>query len=69
MRKKKREVEAEFNAITCVEVYLTLMAFSQKGIDQLRMYSEQTRTHDPNGEFEVSQGFNDGTFFKTIRCW
>lgn len=36
------------------------MSFSQKGIDKLRNYQEHLRMRHPDGEFTVSEGFDDG---------
>ncbi|KAF5352277.1 hypothetical protein D9758_011942 [Tetrapyrgos nigripes] len=45
---KKRfhaSLEAEYNAVTCIAVYILLMGFAQKGIDRLRDYHERLREH------------------------
>ena len=39
---------------------MLLMTFSQKGIDKLREYFEQTQVRYPDGEYEVSEGFDEG---------
>ena len=64
--RRRADVEAEFNALTCVELYLLIMAFSQKGIDQLRIYQDQTKMRDPYGNFEMSPGFDDGMFCSVL---
>jgi serine/threonine-protein kinase ULK/ATG1 len=56
-------MEAEHNAVTCVAVYLLLMSFSQKGIDKLRNYQEHMKMRNPDGEFIVSEGFDEGMSF------
>lgn len=61
MRRKNADVEAEYNAVTCVAVYMLLMSFSQKGIDKLRNHQEHMEMRHPNEEFVVSEGFDDGT--------
>lgn len=53
-------MEAEYNAVTCVAVYMLLMSFSQKGIDKLRNHQEHMKMRHPDGEFVVSEGFDDG---------
>jgi serine/threonine-protein kinase ULK/ATG1 len=60
MRRKNADVEAEYNAVTCVAVYMLLMSFSQKGIDKLRNHQEHMKMRHPNEEFVVSEGFDDG---------
>ena len=46
--------------MTCVALYMLLMSFSQKGIDRLRNYHEHLQMRDPEGELEVSEGFDEG---------
>jgi serine/threonine-protein kinase ULK/ATG1 len=53
-------MEAEYNAVTCVAVYMLLMSFSQKGIDKLRHYQEHLKMRHPDGNFVVSEGFHVG---------
>ena len=53
-------MEAEYNATTCVAVYMLLMSFSQKGIDKLRNFQEHMKMRHPDGDFVVSDGFDDG---------
>lgn len=70
-RRQKSDQEAEYNAVTCVAVYMLLMSFSQKGIDKLRNFQEHLRMRHPDGEFEVSEGFDDAlSWFKEhfIKC-
>lgn len=55
-------MEAEYNAVTCVAVYMLLMSFSQKGIDKLRNFQEHMNMRHPDGDFIVSEGFDDGAF-------
>ncbi|KAH8827130.1 other/ULK/ULK protein kinase [Flagelloscypha sp. PMI_526] len=71
--KKRREgdLEAEYNAVTCVAVYITLMSFSQKGIDKLRNHQEHMKMRHPDEDFIVSEGFDDALgWFKDhfIKC-
>jgi serine/threonine-protein kinase ULK/ATG1 len=66
-RRRNADQEAEYNAVTCVAIYMLLMSFSQKGIDKLRNFQEHLRMRHPDGEFEVSEGFDDGTFY-SLRC-
>ncbi|OAX32115.1 Pkinase-domain-containing protein [Rhizopogon vinicolor AM-OR11-026] len=70
-RRRNADQEAEYNAVTCVAVYMLLMSFSQKGIDKLRNFQEHLRMRHPDGEFEVSEGFDDAlSWFKEhfIKC-
>ena len=46
--------------MTCVALYMLLMSFSQKGIDKLRNFHEHLQMRDPDGELEVSEGFDEG---------
>jgi serine/threonine-protein kinase ULK2 len=62
IRRKNADMEAEYNAVTCVAVYMLLMSFSQKGIDKLRNHQEHMKMRNPDGEFVVSEGFDDGNF-------
>jgi len=57
-RRKHADMEAEYNAVTCVAVYMLLMSFSQKGIDKLRHYQEHLKMRHPDGNFVVSEGFH-----------
>lgn len=59
-RRQTAVVEAEYNAVTCVALYLLLMSFSQKGIDRLRVHQEGMKMRDPEERLEVSEGFDDG---------
>jgi len=56
-------MEAEYNAGTCVALYMLLMSFSQKGIDKLSNFQEHMKMRHPDGDFVVSEGFDDGSFF------
>lgn len=70
-RRRNADQEAEYNAVTCVAVYMLLMSFSQKGIDKLWNFQEHLRMRHPDGEFEVSEGFDDAlSWFKEhfIKC-
>ena len=57
-RRKLADMEAEYNAVTCVAVYMLLMSFSQKGIDKLRNHQEHMKMRHPDGNFVVSEGFD-----------
>jgi serine/threonine-protein kinase ULK/ATG1 len=59
-RRKNADLEAEYNAVTCVAVYMLLMTFSQKGIDKLKNYQEHMKMRHPDGDFVVSEGFDAG---------
>ncbi|KAI0672360.1 Pkinase-domain-containing protein [Trametes maxima] len=70
-RRKNADVQAEYNAMTCVALYILLMSFAQKGIDRLRNYYEHMQMRDPDGELEMSEGFDEATtWFKEhfIKC-
>jgi serine/threonine-protein kinase ULK2 len=40
---------------------MLLMSFAQKGIDKLRNHHEHMQMRDPNGEYQVSEGFEEGS--------
>ena len=61
-RRKHQDMEAEYNAVTCIAVYMLLMSFSQKGIDRLRNYQEHSKMRYPDGDFVVSEGFHVGVY-------
>ncbi|KAI0787011.1 kinase-like domain-containing protein [Abortiporus biennis] len=70
-RRKNADIQAEYNAMTCVALYMLLMSFSQKGIDKLRNHNEHMQMRDPDGEMEVSEGFDEAlNWFKDhfIKC-
>ncbi|KAF9078624.1 kinase-like domain-containing protein [Rhodocollybia butyracea] len=70
-KRRHADMEAEYNAVTCVAVYMLLMSFSQKGIDKLRNYQEHMNMRYPDGNFVVSEGFDDAlSWFKDhfIKC-
>ncbi|KAF9452103.1 Pkinase-domain-containing protein [Macrolepiota fuliginosa MF-IS2] len=58
-RRKHADMEAEYNAVTCVAVYMLLMSFSQKGINLLREFQEHMGMKYPAGDYVVSEGFDD----------
>ncbi|KAJ7720914.1 other/ULK/ULK protein kinase [Mycena metata] len=58
-RRKHADMEAEYNAVTCVAVYMLLMEFAQKGINKLRNHQEHMKMRHPEGDFVVSEGFDD----------
>jgi serine/threonine-protein kinase ULK/ATG1 len=60
MKRKNADIQAEYNAMACVALYMLLMSFSQKGIDKLRNFHEHMKMRDPEGDFIVSEGFEDG---------
>ncbi|KDQ32617.1 hypothetical protein PLEOSDRAFT_1091151 [Pleurotus ostreatus PC15] len=70
-RRKNADLEAEYNAVTCVAVYMLLMSFSQKGINLLRNHQEHMRMRCPDDDYIVSEGFTDAlNWFKEhfIKC-
>jgi serine/threonine-protein kinase ULK2 len=44
------------------------MSFSQKGIDKLRNFQEHMKMRHPEGDFVVSEGFDDGLFSAFPSC-
>lgn len=42
---------------------MLLMSFSQKGIDELRRHQEHMLMRHPDGDYVVSEGFDDGKYF------
>ncbi|KAF5351469.1 hypothetical protein D9757_012058 [Collybiopsis confluens] len=70
-KRKHADMEAEYNAVTCVAVYMLLMSFCQKGIDKLRNYKEHMNMRFPDGNFVVSEGFDDALSWyrdRFIKC-
>ncbi|KAJ7641323.1 kinase-like protein [Roridomyces roridus] len=57
--RKRTDMETEYNAVTCVAVYMLLMEFSQKGINRLRNHQEHMKMKHPEGDFVVTDGFDD----------
>ena len=41
---------------------MLLMSFSQKGIDELRRHQEHMLMRHPDGDYIVSEGFDDGKY-------
>ena len=67
--RRNQDVEAEYNAVTCVALYILLMSFSHKGIDRLRFHQEGMKMRDPEGRLYVSEGFDDGKcMFEDLMC-
>ncbi|TFY79857.1 hypothetical protein EWM64_g4154 [Hericium alpestre] len=63
-RRQHADVEAEYNAVTCVAIYMLVMSFAQKGIEELRRFQEHTEMRNPGG-FVMSRGFDDAlSWFK-----
>ncbi|KAI9442103.1 kinase-like protein [Lactarius psammicola] len=58
-RRRNADVQAEYNAVTCVAIYMLVMQFSQKGIDELRKYQEHMEMRHPEGDFVLSEGFDE----------
>ncbi|KAI9507093.1 kinase-like protein [Russula earlei] len=70
-RRRNADVQAEYNAVTCIAIYMLVMQFSQKGIDELRKYQEHMEMRYPYGDFVLSDGFDEAlSWFKDhfIRC-
>jgi serine/threonine-protein kinase ULK2 len=59
-RRRNADVQAEYSAVTCVAIYMLVMQFSQKGIDELRKYQEHMEMRHPEGDFVISEGFDEG---------
>ncbi|KAJ6464045.1 kinase-like protein [Mycena sanguinolenta] len=71
-RRKHADMEAEYNAVTCVAVYMLLMGFCQKGIDRLRNHQEHMKMRHPDNDFVVSEGFDDAQSWFTgqfVKCY
>ena len=46
--------------MTCVAIYMLVMSFSQKGIDELRKYQSHMEMRHPEEDgFELSRGFDE----------
>ncbi|EKM78280.1 hypothetical protein AGABI1DRAFT_121407 [Agaricus bisporus var. burnettii JB137-S8] len=58
-KRKHADMEAEYNAVTCVAVYMLLMSFSQKGINMLKQFQEHMGMKYPEDDYVVSEGFDD----------
>ncbi|CAL1709962.1 unnamed protein product [Somion occarium] len=70
-RRRNADIQAESNAMTCIALYMLLMTFCQKAIDKLRNHHEHLQMRDPDGELELSEGFDEAlTWFKDqfIKC-
>ncbi|EJD01812.1 kinase-like protein [Fomitiporia mediterranea MF3/22] len=70
-RRRTSMIDAEYNAVACIALYLLLMSFSQRGIDRLRVHQEGMKMRDPEGRLEVSEGFDDAlNWFSThfVKC-
>lgn len=65
-RRRNADVQAEYNAVTCVAIYMLVMQFSQKGIDELRKYQEHMEMRHPEGDFVLSDGFDEGAL--VVHC-
>jgi serine/threonine-protein kinase ULK2 len=65
-RRRLADQEAESNAVTAVAVYMLVMSFAHKGIDELRRHQEHVITH--TGEFVASAGFDDGEWHDEFFC-
>lgn len=59
-KRKNADIQAEYNAMTCVALYMLLMSFSQNGVNKLCHYYEHLQMRDPDGDSEVSEGFDEG---------
>ena len=45
---------------------MLVMQFSQKGIDELRKYQEHMEMRHPEGDFVLSDGFDEGAL--VVHC-
>ena len=63
-KRRNAEIQAEYNAMACVALYMLLMSFSQRGIDKLADFQEHMKMKHPDGQFVVSEGFDDGGFVR-----
>ena len=66
-RRRNADVQAEYNAVTCIAIYMLVMQFAQKGIDELRKYQEHMEMRHPEGDFVVSEGFDEGASDSSCR--
>ncbi|KAH9912111.1 Pkinase-domain-containing protein [Fomitopsis serialis] len=65
VKRKNADIQAEYNAMTGVALYMLLMSFSQNGVNKLCNYYEHLQMRDPDGETEVSEGFDEAlTYFE-----
>ncbi|KZT63522.1 hypothetical protein DAEQUDRAFT_680232 [Daedalea quercina L-15889] len=65
VKRKNADIQAEYNAMTGVALYMLLMSFSQNGVNKLCNYYEHLQMRDPDGESEVSEGFDEAlTYFE-----
>ena len=62
-KRKNADIQAEYNALACVALYMLLMSFSQRGIDRLADFQEHMKMKHPDGKFVVSEGFDDGELY------
>ncbi|KAI0733248.1 kinase-like protein [Fomitopsis betulina] len=62
-KRKHADIQAEYNAMTCVALYMLLMSFSQNGVNKLCNYYEHLQMRDPDGESEVSEGFDEALVY------
>ncbi|KAI0318208.1 kinase-like protein [Amylostereum chailletii] len=58
-RRRNADVQAEYNAVTCIAIYMLVMSFSQKGLDELRKYQEHWTMRHPDEDFAGGEGFDD----------
>ena len=63
-KRKNADIQAEYNAMACVALYMLLMSFSQRGIDKLADFQEHMKMKHPDGKFMVSEGFDEGEFLR-----
>ena len=63
-KRRNADIQAEYNAMACVALYMLLMSFSQRGIDKLADFQEHMKMKHPDGQFVVSEGFDDGGFVR-----
>ena len=64
-RRRTAIVDAEYNAVTCIALYMLLMSFSQKGVDKLLVHQEGLKMRDPEHRLVVTEGFEDGMSYAT----
>ncbi|KAK1222145.1 Serine/threonine-protein kinase, partial [Marasmius sp. AFHP31] len=67
-KRKNADMEVEYNAVTCVAVYMLFMSFSQEGVNILRNYQEHMQMRHLDGDFVVNEGFDDGSSFLYALC-
>lgn len=56
MKRRKADNEACYDAVMCIQLYLLLMGFSQRALDQLKDHQDCVALTDT----PISAGFDEG---------